>query len=70
MAQGLACDPRPDAIWAGISSFNSIKFLEDFSRFLSGGGRNGQFPIFIRNLGAQIAFSRIHFITGNRLLLE
>lgn len=33
MAQGLACDPRPYGIWTGISSFNSIKFLEDFSGF-------------------------------------
>lgn len=33
MAQGLACDPRPYGIWTGISSFNSIKFLEDFSSF-------------------------------------
>ena len=33
MAQGLACDLRPYGTWTGISSFNSIKFLEDFSGF-------------------------------------
>lgn len=33
MGQGLACDPRPYGIWTGISSFDSVKFLEDFSGF-------------------------------------
>lgn len=31
--QGLACDLKPHGIWAGISSFNSIKFLEGCSSF-------------------------------------
>lgn len=33
MDQGRACDPGPYGIWTGISSFNSIKLLEDFSGF-------------------------------------
>lgn len=33
MAQGLACDLRPYGIWTGISSFSSLKFLENFSSF-------------------------------------
>lgn len=36
MAEGIAWDLRPYGIWTGISSFNSMKFLEDFSSFRVG----------------------------------
>lgn len=49
MAQGLACDLRPYGIWTGISSFNSV-VSGRLQQFLSGGGRDRQFLIFIRNL--------------------
>lgn len=49
MAQGLACDLRPCGIWAGISSFSSVKVSGRLQQLLSGGVKNRQFPIFIRN---------------------